>query len=130
MWWGVVCHVRVAQGLVVAGALHAALKGCGRVLACVGVGVVDGVGAGGGWALHAALRQHGGLMGSCWWGLGLPCWVSEVGWQWQSGRAGWRWFACMNGLQSPGSCVLCWGGEVLCAMLGQQVGGGSVLGWG
>ncbi|KAH9172868.1 hypothetical protein EDB89DRAFT_1905760 [Lactarius sanguifluus] len=118
MWRGLgVCWVGVAVSWRVAGC-------CAP---CRG-----GVGASRGWALRATLKGRGGSAGS-WhvlgrggggvagrWGLGMPCWVGEVGWWWWGGGAGWRWFACTNGLQSPGSC----------AVLGRLrwVGGGGVAG--
>ncbi|KAH9179065.1 hypothetical protein EDB89DRAFT_1901117 [Lactarius sanguifluus] len=66
----------------------------GGVLACVGVGVVLGLAC----RVEAAWRV-GGV---------LACRVGSARWvgRWWGGGAGWRWFACMNGLQSPGSCAV------------------------
>ncbi|KAH9026927.1 hypothetical protein EDB83DRAFT_2319698 [Lactarius deliciosus] len=111
VWRGLAHHVEAAWR--VGGVLHD-LAG---VLACIGLGwgsqrvagscalCRDGMGAGGSWALHAVLRRCGGSAGSWHAMLGWSCtlcWGGEVGWRWQGVGAGWRWLACLIGLQRPG----------------------------
>ncbi|KAH9041875.1 hypothetical protein EDB83DRAFT_2318163 [Lactarius deliciosus] len=49
------------------------------------------------WWVSGVLACHVGSVRSC-----ALCWGGEVGWQWQGVGAGWRWLACLNGLQRPG----------------------------
>ncbi|KAH9174647.1 hypothetical protein EDB89DRAFT_1904251 [Lactarius sanguifluus] len=105
-WWqlGLACHVEAAWwGL--AHRVEAVWRGLAhRVevtwwgLGCW-VGVVDGVGAGGGWALHATLRRRGGSAGS---------WHAMLGQQGLAHRVGvarWVGGVRVSGQDGGGSCA-------------------------
>ncbi|KAH8994142.1 hypothetical protein EDB86DRAFT_2829957 [Lactarius hatsudake] len=122
----------MAWGLVVAGALRAMWQVDGVLCNVAGSWCVLGQGgsesAGGGvlctmsgwrggrWQLglvcHVEAAWRVGEVLAChvgsarWVGSGRAGWrwfaFSRVGWQWWGVGAGWRWLACMNGLQHPG----------------------------